>query len=183
LNSATWQQSSVAAESEKRDPENKLYGRMLRRRLDWEAWRDSILSATGQLDLKMGGPAASISDAKNLRRSLYGASDRQDMDPMLRIHDVPDPGAHNPWRTETITPLQGLFALNSPFMLEQGAILGRWAMNRSSGEVYARLFGRQPTPREAEVTKAFVSGREKDAAVWSQYAQALLAGNEMLFVD
>jgi hypothetical protein len=183
LNSATWQQSSVAAESEKFDPENKLYGRMLRRRLDWEAWRDAILSATGQLDLKMGGPAASISDAKNLRRSLYGASDRQDMDPMLRIHDVPDPGAHNPWRTETITPLQGLFALNSPFMLEQGAILGRWAMNRSSDEVYARLFGRAPSPREAEVAKAFVSGREKDAAVWSQYAQALLAGNEMLFVD
>ncbi len=183
LNSATWQQSSVAAESEKSDPENKLYGRMLRRRLDWEAWRDAILSATGQLDLKMGGPASAISDAKNLRRSLYGASDRQDMDPMLRIHDVPDPGAHNPWRTETITPLQGLFALNSPFMLEQGDILGRWAMNRSSDEVYARLFGRQPTPREAEVTKAFVSGREKDAAVWSQYAQALLAGNEMLFVD
>jgi len=183
LNSATWQQSSVAAESEKLDPENKLYGRMLRRRLDWEAWRDAILSATGQLDLKMGGPAASISDAKNLRRSLYGASDRQDMDPMLRIHDVPDPGAHNPWRTETITPLQGLFALNSPFMLEQGAILGRWAMNRSSDEVYARLFGRQPTPREAAVAKAFVSGRETDAAMWSQYAQALLAGNEMLFVD
>ncbi|WP_461783458.1 DUF1549 and DUF1553 domain-containing protein [Prosthecobacter sp.] len=183
LNSATWQQSSVAAESEKFDPENKLYGRMLRRRLDWEAWRDAILSATGQLDLKMGGPAASISDAKNLRRSLYGASDRQDMDPMLRIHDVPDPGAHNPWRTETITPLQGLFALNSPFMLEQGAILGRWAMNRSSDEVYARLFGRQPTPREAAVAKAFVSGRETDAAMWSQYAQALLAGNEMLFVD
>ena len=183
LNSATWQQSSVAAESEKLDPENKLYGRMLRRRLDWEAWRDAILSATGQLDLKMGGPAASISDGKNLRRSIYGASDRQDMDPMLRIHDVPDPGAHNPWRTETITPLQGLFALNSPFMLEQGAILGRWAMNRSSDEVYARLFGRQPTPREAAVAKAFVSGRETDAAMWSQYAQALLAGNEMLFVD
>jgi len=183
LNSATWQQSSVFAESEKLDPENKLYGRMLRRRLDWEAWRDAILTTTGQIDLKMGGPAASISDAKNLRRSLYGASDRQDMDPMLRIHDVPDPGAHNPWRTETITPLQGLFALNSPFMLEQGAILGRWAMNRSSDEVYARLFGRQPTSREAEVAKAFVSGRENDAAVWSQYAQALLAGNEMLFVD
>jgi hypothetical protein len=183
LNSATWQQSSVAAESEKLDPENKLYSRMLRRRLDWEAWRDAILSATGQLDLKMGGPASAISDVKNLRRSLYGASDRQDMDPMLRIHDVPDPGAHNPWRTETITPLQGLFALNSPFMLEQGAILGRWAMNRSADEVYARLFGRQPTQRESEVAKAFVSGSGADAAVWSQYAQALLAGNEMLFVD
>ena len=183
LNSATWQQSSVAAESEKHDPENQFYSRMLRRRLDWEAWRDGILSSTGQIDLKMGGPAASISDAKNLRRSLYGASDRQDMDPMLRIHDVPDPGAHNPWRTETITPLQGLFALNSPFMHQQADVLGKWAMQHGVDEVYARLFSRKPTAHEAAVAKGFVGGREADAAVWSQYAQALLAGNEMLFVD
>lgn len=183
LSSATWQQSSVAAESERRDPENKLYARMLRRRLDWEAWRDAILTATGQLDLRMGGPAGAISDAKNLRRSLYGASDRQDMDPMLRIHDVPDPGAHNPWRTETITPLQGLFALNSPFMQQQAEVLGKWAMSRSIAEVYGRLFQRPPTVRESAMAQAFVQGREADAAVWVQYAQALLAGNEMLFVD
>ncbi|MBE2287167.1 MAG: DUF1553 domain-containing protein [Prosthecobacter sp.] len=184
LNSATWQQSSVvAAESEKRDPENKLYARMLRRRLDWESWRDAILSASGQIDLKMGGPAAAISDMKNTRRSLYGASDRQDMDPMLRIHDVPDPGAHNPWRTETITPLQGLFALNSPFMQQQADAFGRWAMEHDVDAVYARLFGRKPSAHEAEVARAFVSGREKEAVTWSQYAQALLAGNEMLFVD
>ncbi|MFM2168801.1 MAG: hypothetical protein RIS79_3172 [Verrucomicrobiota bacterium] len=183
LNSATWQQSSVAAESEQRDPENKLYARMLRRRLDWEAWRDAILTATGQIDLKLGGPASTVSDLKNTRRSLYGASDRQDMDPMLRIHDVPDPGAHNPWRTETITPLQGLFALNSPFMQQQADVLGQWAMKHTTEEIYARLFHRPPTAREAEVAGQFVSGREKDAAAWSQYAQALLAGNEMLFVD
>ena len=183
LNSATWQQSSVAAESEKRDPENKLYARMLRRRLDWESWRDAILTASGQIDLKMGGPAAAISDMKNTRRSLYGASDRQDMDPMLRIHDVPDPGAHNPWRTETITPLQGLFALNSPFMQQQADAFGRWAMEHDVDAVYARLFGRKPSAHEAEIARAFVSGREKEAVTWSQYAQALLAGNEMLFVD
>jgi hypothetical protein len=183
LNSATWQQSSVAAESEQRDPENKLYARMLRRRLDWEAWRDAILTATGQIDLKLGGPASTVSDLKNTRRSLYGASDRQDMDPMLRIHDVPDPAAHNPWRTETITPLQGLFALNSPFMQQQADVLGQWAMKHTTEEIYARLFHRPPTAREAEVAGQFVSGREKDAAAWSQYAQALLAGNEMLFVD
>ena len=83
--------AQCATASEQRDPENKLYTRMLRRRLDWESWRDAILSATGQIDLKIGGPASSISAAENHRRSLYGASDRQDMDPMLRIHDVPDP--------------------------------------------------------------------------------------------
>ncbi|MDB6007164.1 MAG: Planctomycete cytochrome [Prosthecobacter sp.] len=228
LNSATWQQSSVATASEQRDPENKLYARMLRRRLDWESWRDAILTASGQIDLQIGGPAASISAPTNLRRSLYGASDRQDMDPMLRIHDVPDPSSHNPWRTETITPLQGLFALNSPFIQQQADVLGKWAMTHRVGEaksdvgvaslrspfgqpaagylrsasvparnsglgesamqsrvedVYARLFGRAPSVREAEVAKAFVTGHEQDPVVWSQYAQALLAGNEMLFVD
>jgi len=183
LNSATWQQSSQATESEERDPENKLYARMLRRRLDWEAWRDSILTATAQIDQTMGGPAISISDPKNVRRSLYGASDRQDMDPMLRIHDVPDPGAHNPWRTETITPLQGLFALNSPFIQQQSDILGQWAMSRELNELYQKLFGRKPSAREQDLARAFFDQREKDGAAWSQYAQALLAGNEMLFVD
>lgn len=183
LNSATWQQASIAPESEQRDPENKLYARMLRRRLDWEAWRDAILTASGQIDLTTGGPAASINDLKNTRRSLYGASDRQDMDPMLRLHDVPDPGAHNPWRTETITPLQGLFALNSPFMQHHADALGKWAMSHEVPAVYARLFQRQPTQREEQAAKAFFSGREHNEAAWSQYAQALLAGNEMLFVD
>lgn len=183
LNSATWQQASVAAESEQRDPENKFYARMLRRRLDWEAWRDAILTATGQIDLQLGGPASTVSDLKNTRRSLYSASDRQDMDPMLRLHDVPDPGAHNPWRTETITPLQGLFALNSPFMQQQADVLGQWAMTKGVPAVYTRLFQRAPTPREEQAAKAFFIGREKEVAAWSQYAQALLAGNEMLFVD
>jgi dsDNA-binding SOS-regulon protein len=190
LNSATWQQSSLAADSERLDPDNKFFARMSRRRLDWESWRDAMLSVTGSLDLRLGGPALSISDSANQRRSLYGASNRQDMDPMLRIHDVPDPGAHNPWRTETITPLQGLFALNSPFMLQQADTLGRWLQNLPARQVadrvsaaYAQLFQRSPTEGEQRVAQRFLGGREGDASAWSLYAQALLAGNEMLFVD
>jgi hypothetical protein len=183
LNSATWQQASIAPESEARDPENKLYARMLRRRLDWEAWRDAILSSTGTLDLTRGGQAGDIGDLKNARRSLYGASDRQDMDPMLRIHDVPDPGAHNPWRTETITPLQGLFALNSPFMQQQAAVLAKGAQNRDLGELYARVLQRAPSEKERQVAQNFLLGREADLTAWTHLAQALLASNEMLFVD
>ncbi|MES2597842.1 MAG: DUF1549 and DUF1553 domain-containing protein [Verrucomicrobiota bacterium] len=186
LNSATWQQSSLAAENERRDPENKLFARMIRRRLDWESWRDAILTATGEIDLRQGGPAGSISDAKNLRRSLYGASDRQDMDPMLRIHDVPDPGSHSPWRTETITPLQSLFAMNSPFMQTRADVLGKWIQAQGSNSIsttYQRLFARAPTARETQAAQRFLAGRESDATAWSQYAQALLAANEMMFVD
>ena len=183
LNSATWQQASVAPDAERKDPDNKLYARMTRRRLDWESWRDAMLSAAGRLDLTMGGPALEAAAPANNRRSLYGASNRQDMEPMLRIHDVPDPGAHSPWRTETITPLQGLFALNSPFMEQQADALGVWMQSEGFEATYARLFQRQPTQREAAALGSFMAGREKDSAAWSQCAQALLAGNEFVFVD
>ena len=190
LGSATWQQASQAPDSERLDPENKLYARMPRRRLDWESWRDALLSASGRLDLRLGGPALAIGATDNRRRSFYGASDRQDMDPMLRIHDVPDPGAHSPWRVETITPLQGLFALNSPFMLQQADALGALLRPAAAGEVaarvrlaYQRLYQRPPGGRELGAAARFFRGRETDPAAWSQYAQALLAGNEMQFVD
>jgi hypothetical protein len=190
LTSATWRQSSMAPESERLDPENKVFARMPRRRLDWEAWRDALLSAAGALDLTTGGPARPVSAADNLRRSLYGASNRQDMDPMLRIHDVPDPGAHSPSRTETLTPLQGLFALNSPFIQQQADRLGQQLQALDGVDVagrvehaYAKLFQRPATEREVQAACRFLSGREQDGAAWSLYAQALLASNEMLFID
>lgn len=108
------------------------------------------------------------------------------MDPMLRIHDVPDPGAHSPWRTETTTPLQGLFALNSPFIQQRADALGRWIQSQGSEgvkAVYSRLFQRQPSIMENQVAFRFIQGRENEPVAWSQYAQALLSSNEMLFVD
>src|SRR5262249_6005494 len=49
--SATYRQSSRAeARQVGMDSENRLLGRMPRRRLSVEAWRDSILSVTGRLD-------------------------------------------------------------------------------------------------------------------------------------
>jgi len=190
LQSATWRQSSVSPTSEQHDPENTFYSRMNRRRLEWEAWRDALLTAAGSLDLTTGGPAQAISSPTNQRRSLYGASNRQDMDPMLRIHDVPDPGAHSPWRTETLTPLQGLFALNAPFLQQQADRLSVKLQSAPSpaltdriSAVYDLLFQRRPTDRETLAATRFLTGREQDPTAWSQYAHALLASNEMLFID
>jgi hypothetical protein len=190
VSSSTWRQSSLSPDSERLDPENKLFSRMARRRLDWEAWRDSLLTGAGVLDLTLGGPAQAVSAADNVRRSLYGASNRQDMDPMLRIHDVPDPGAHSPWRTETLTPLQGLFALNSPFIQQQADKLGKDLQALNTPELsqrvahaYTRLFQRPASEREIASALRFLQGNEQDHTAWSLYAQALLASNEMLFID
>ena len=54
--SATYQQSSqVDPETFKLDPENKLLAHQNRRRLDFEAMRESVLRVVGRLDTTMGG--------------------------------------------------------------------------------------------------------------------------------
>src|SRR5262249_47050611 len=57
VTSATYRQSArVSAELVKRDPENKLYARGPRVRLDAETIRDNALAVSGLLSRKMGGP-------------------------------------------------------------------------------------------------------------------------------
>ena len=190
LLSAAWQQSSLAPDSEKRDPENKLYARMPRRRLDFESWRDNTLATTGTLDRSFGGIATPLTSDKNLRRTLYGIVNRHELEPMLRIHDFPDPGAHSAARTETATALQMLFSLNSPFLLSQAdAFAARLekeagpALNDRVTHAHAILFQRPPTAKELAMANRFLTGRETDKKAWSEYAQALLASNETQFVD
>ena len=190
LLSAAWQQSSLAPDSEKRDPENKLFARMPRRRLDFEAWRDTALAAAGTLDRSFGGIATPLTSDKNLRRTLYGTVNRHELEPMLRIHDFPDPAAHSAARTETATALQMLFSLNSPFLLAQADALAA-RLEREAGpaltnrvtHAHALLFQRPPTAKELALATRFLTGRETDKKAWSEYAQALLASNETQFVD
>ncbi|MEQ2006829.1 MAG: DUF1549 and DUF1553 domain-containing protein [Limisphaerales bacterium] len=190
LLSAAWQQSSLAPDSEKRDPENKLFARMPRRRLDFEAWRDTTLAAAGTLDRSFGGVATPLTSDKNLRRTLYGTVNRHELEPMLRIHDFPDPAAHSAARTETATALQMLFSLNSPFLLAQAdAFAARLekeagdSLNARVTRAHAVLFQRPATAKELALATRFLTGRETDKKAWSEYAQALLASNETQFVD
>ena len=55
--SAVYRQSSSAAPATaEADPENHLFSRMRRKRLEGEALRDAMLAVSGQLNLKAGGP-------------------------------------------------------------------------------------------------------------------------------
>ncbi len=190
LLSAAWQQDSVAPKSESTDPDNRLLARMPRRRLDVEAWRDSMLAVSGMLDRKSGGPSEELNSEKNHRRTIYGTVNRDELDPMLRINDFPEPSAHSATRPETSTPLQMLFALNSSFLQQQADALadrlGREAPQSAQDRVrhaYSLSYQREPNVHELAVAARFFEGREGDRKAWSAYAQALLASNEMLFID
>ncbi len=199
LLSETWQQSSaVAVDDNHADPENTWLSRANRRRLSFEEWRDAMLVVSGVLDPTAGGPSVPLDTASNHRRTLYATIDRRDMSPTFMIHDFPDPTQHSPMRMATVTPLQGLFAINSPLLNQQSQRLatelqkGEFDDDRSRiKEAYLRLFSRDPSDRELELGLAYLAGpvavndakSEAHFARWRQYTHVLLASNEFIFID
>ncbi len=194
--SAVYRQSSrsdtaVAAANTELDPENSMLWRMNRRRLEFEAWRDAMLSVSGKLDLSMGGPSQELDSNDNLRRSIYSTVHRRDMSTTLLTHDFPDPTSHSPQRLPTTTALQGLYALNGPLLDSQSARLAERLISESPdnasriNSVYQLLFCRDPSPAEMQLGNSFVSdvGTDEVNNAWQQYCHVLLLSNEFLFVD
>lgn len=193
LTSAAWRQSSTHdPQLAEVDPPNRWLSRMNRRRLTFEAWRDAILVASGQLSLAVGGPSQDLADPENRRRTIYATIHRRDMSTTLQIHDFPDPTAHSSQRLTTTTALQGLYALNSRFLQDQAAALvhrvddeGAEGDQGRIEHAYWLLYGRPPSPREQQLALDFLGETvgESRRAAWNQYAHALLASNEFLFLD
>jgi mono/diheme cytochrome c family protein len=185
LLSAAYQRSSdIVEENQLRDPDNRLLWRMNRRRLSVEQWRDSVLSAAGNLDSAVGGKSITPDDADERRRTVYSERSRFQLNEMLALFDAPDPNAHSEGRIETTTPLQKLFVLNSPFIERQASSLAerlRTFSDKPHEQVrhaYAILFAREPTEEESRLAAEYLS--EADLTL---LAQVLLASNEMLVLD
>ena len=189
--SATYRQSSeVDAKKKTIDGDNKWLSRMPRKKLTIEMWRDSILAATGKLDRTIGGKSINPLDPKATRRTVYSAASRLELNKLLAMFDYPDPNIHADRRVETTTPLQKLFLLNSPWMVEQAATmferLQKDAISDKSTRIdraYRLLYARPATEKEVVVGLKFLAKDGDPTASWKSYCHALLAANEMMFVD
>jgi hypothetical protein len=189
--SATYRQSAHDSRASiSADPGNALLGRMNRRRLTIEQWRDTILFVSGRLDFG-GGKSMELDDPANLKRTLYARISRLKLNDVLMQFDYPDANVHAEFRSVTNTPAQKLFMLNSPFMLAQAkALAARLAEEAPGGDegrvryAYRLVFAREPDEAELRLALDFVSGPAAEGVSrWEQYAQALLASNEALYVD
>ncbi len=150
-----------------KDPENRLLYRQNRQRLDLEALRDSVLWASGRLDLTMGGPSVPIVDADyKPRRTVYGFVERQNLPGLFRTFDFASPDATSPQRFRTTVPQQALFMLNSPFLLDGARGLAHRPELAKLPEsdptakikiAYRLLFGRTPDADEIVLGKAFLA--------------------------
>jgi hypothetical protein len=189
--SSTYRQASKGdAAKETVDPVNRLLWRAERRRLSVEEWRDAALFVSGEIDYS-GGPSMELSDPANRRRTVHARVSRLKLDDLLLQFDYPDANVHAEARSETITAIQKLFVLNSPFLLGRArALAGRLAAEAGGGgeerlrRAYRLLFCREPEAEEIRLALEFL-GRPDPAGMsrWEEYAHVLLASNEMLYLD
>jgi hypothetical protein len=166
-----------------------------------EAMRDSMLAVAGRLDPTLfGRPADIVGDPNCCRRTIYGLVDRQHLPAFHRAFDFANPDQSAERRPQTTVPQQALFAMNSPFMLEQARSLaarpqvaGKLSSADRVESLYEIVLGRRPDEAETEMALRFVNAAQADGSLphapkaqldpWAQYAQVLLASNEFLFVD
>ncbi len=187
--SATWQQSGAPQPAAlERDPANRLLWRMAPRRLEFEALRDSLLRVAGRLDTRLGGRSAPLDD-DNVRRAVYGLTDRFRIPALLRNFDMANPDQSLARRATTVHPLQALFFLNSPFVRTQAEHVNRApeiaelldATARVTA-LYRRVLARNPDADELALARRHL-GPAPGEARWAEFTQALLLSNEFFFCD
>jgi hypothetical protein len=176
------------------DPDNRLLWRMTRRRLEFEAMRDTLLALSGRLEARSGGrPVDIANDPQNRCRTVYGFVDRQSLPSVFRAFDFASPDQSVACRPHTTVPQQALFALNSPFALEQAKALAARTNVVECDEaperveaMYHIVLAREPSAEELADSLAFVSEErdgESELSKWEQLAQVLLSSNELMYVD
>lgn len=166
--SSTYQQSSVPASTsagllKSVDPDNRLLSHFNRQRLSAEAFRDSVLAVSEQLDPEVGGPSGDADKADFKRRTIYAGVSRHKLSDTLQTFDFPDPAIHCAKRSDTTTPLQQMFVLNSPFMREQAIALADRVEKSGSETVEQKiqfahrlLFSRDASAAEVTIARAFL---------------------------
>lgn len=181
VTSATYRQSSAGRPPlDQRDPDNRLYARQARVRLDAEFIRDNALAVSGLLVDQVGGPSVQpwqppgYWSALNFpkreyepdrgpatwRRGLYTHWQRTFLHPAMLAFDAPTREECTVNRPTSNTPLQALVLLNDPEFVEAARVFAQRILSQPGdfGErlrfAYAHALGRPPQDQEAKTLEA-----------------------------
>ncbi len=144
--------SANHAEGLSLDPENRLFWRMNRQRLEAEAIRDSLLKVSGELATKSGGPSLALEIIENtgalaaagvnppsyhhrksrptqeFERTVYLPVMRNgpsSADKIRSFFDFADPAGITGQRNQTVMPTQSLFLLNNDLVRKRAGSLAK----------------------------------------------------------
>ena len=185
VTSATYRQSSVVTKDKLAvDPDNILLARGPRYRLHAELIRDLVLSSSGLLNPRIGGPSVKPYQPPGLwegatsgrgllsiyvqdhgdklyRRGLYTLIKRTVPPASMAIFDASNRDICEMRRLRTNTPLQALVMMNDPAVLEASRVLAARLLQQGGSkeqqitEAYRRIVGRKPRPNELELLHGY----------------------------
>ena len=201
LLSAAYQQSSEPTDSAlKLDPENRIFSRQNRARLEGEVIRDSLLAISGQLNRAVGGPSVfppvpadvtrisknwttSADPADHCRRSLYIFARRNLRFPFLEVFDAPDSNLSCPERGRSTTAPQALTLINSEEVMAAARATAARLLNEAKTDdkriqlAFRLALGRRANGKELKMAREFLEScrsRRKEAQIRSAMDQSLL---------
>lgn len=207
VSSRTYQLSSRHDEERwQSDPENRLLWRAHRKPLSAESIRDTLLLASNDLELSMGGPPvdnlgtlvtqnkpddAGVKLESTNIRTVYQPVIRNELPSLMRVFDFADPDFVSGKRAHTTVPTQALWMLNGPFVAEQAAKLSERLFSKGYSTTDERLehlfiyaLGRPPSDLETELSKKFLSQSDADEqGTWTDLAHALFASAAFRMLD
>ena len=203
VTSSAYRQSSlVSPRLREHDPENRLFMRQGRFRLQAETIRDNALAVGGLLNNQMGGKVAkpyqptgyyspmnfpkrkysADMNANQYRRGVYVHWQRQFLHPMLRAFDAPTREECTAQRPVSNTPLAALTLMNDPTFVEAAKGFALRIINEAGATDQQRLawawqtaLGREPSGKELNVARAFLVETRKRYQADAKAADKLLA--------
>jgi len=187
------------------DPENRLFWRMPRERMEAEIIRDQILAVTGTLDRTMGGPCIypyinpalfqsstrrtwpgkPEDDASTFRRSLYVYSKRSIRYPIFEAYDQPNLVNSCDRRNRSTIAPQALFLMNDSFVILQAKRFAE-RLRKDAGDnvreqidrAYRLALGRAPAESERTAAMAYLKDSQDGLA---GLAQVIFNLNEFVY--
>jgi hypothetical protein len=195
-------QHDDAAAAEK-DPDSRYLWRYPIHRLEAEIVRDMIMSASGALDTKVGGPPvfphipneilASMAGGiwkreadgpSSWRRSVYVYRKRGLVFPLFEVFDLPDQNVSCGRRNVSTVPTQALALMNNAFVLRQAKLFAD-RVKEAAGDDPARqvetayriALSRPPSAEEAALGAEFLRKR-----ALADFTHVLLNLNEFLYI-
>ncbi len=212
LTAAYAQSSAPSAEALARDPDNRLFSRHNRVRLEGEAIRDSLLAVSGRLNTKMFGPGVmppipeaitatsqnwttTPNTAEHTRRSIYIFARRNLRYPFLEVFDAPDSNIPCSERGRSTTAPQALSLLNSPEITAAAAAMAQRLIKETPAgaervrHAFRLALGRSPTESELPAAMEFVSAAPAgepppaEFVAWTELCRALFNLNAFVYVE
>ncbi len=209
LTSATFRQSSVATPAlVQRDPENRLYARGPRFRLDAEQLRDNALYVSGLINLEMGGKGVRTYQPPNIwepvgfggsntrnytqdkgpalyRRSIYSFIKRTAPPPFMTNFDAPNREQTCSVRERSNTPLQALQLMNDVQHFEAARAFAERVMTEGGATpeeriafAYRAALSRTPNAEEISVVGESLKHFLSEYAQSPETAKKVIANGE-----